>query len=159
MKGGRKGKRKWMILSGTLLIALALSAYFFSFSPKSPSPLAGLNGPISPPVNEPQNQVIEGSVKEKSTLFKSLMEKNIPLHWIELIISKLKPYVNFKRIRGGTYRLFTDVKGELVKFIFETSPTEIYEIGKDSQGYTIQKKSVFLERHLVKVSGEIRSSL
>jgi len=64
MYGGRKGKRKWLILSGTLLIALALLAYFFLFSPRSPS--AGLNGPISPPVKEPQSQVIEGNVKEKS---------------------------------------------------------------------------------------------
>jgi murein DD-endopeptidase MepM/ murein hydrolase activator NlpD len=67
--------------------------------------------------------------------------------------------VNFKKIKGGTYHLITDVKGELVRFVYEASPTEIYEIGKDSQGYVAQKKRVLLENHLVKVVGEIHSSL
>ena len=159
MKEGRKGKRKWMILSGTILIALLLLTYFFIFSPKPHPPSTGPAGPLSSSSKESQHQVIEGRVKEKSTLFSSLTEKNIPLHWIELIVSKLKPFVNFKKIKGGTYHLFTDVKGELVKFIFEASPTEVYEIEKDSQGYTAQRKEVPLETYWVKAVGEIRSSL
>jgi murein DD-endopeptidase MepM/ murein hydrolase activator NlpD len=71
----------------------------------------------------------------------------------------LKSYVNFKKIKGGTYRLITDGKGELVKFIFEASPTEIYEIEKEGQEYVAQRKRVFAEARLVKVVGEIRSSL
>jgi murein DD-endopeptidase MepM/ murein hydrolase activator NlpD len=98
-------------------------------------------------------------VKERSTLFQSLSEKDVPLRWIDLIISKLKPYVNFKKIKGGTYRLISDVEGELVKFIYEASPTEIYQIEKDSEGYAVQRKKVPLESHLVKVVGEIHSSL
>jgi len=153
-----QGKRKWMILSGTILIALLL-AYFFIFSPKTDSPSEGPTGPISSSSKESQSQVIEGRVQEKSTFFQSLAEKNVPLHWIEMIISKLKPYVNFKKIQGGTYRLFTDVKGGLVKFIFEVGPTEIYEIEKDSQGYTAQRKKVPLETYWVKLVGEIHSSV
>jgi murein DD-endopeptidase MepM/ murein hydrolase activator NlpD len=49
--------------------------------------------------------------------------------------------------------------GELVKFIFEVSPTEVYEIEKDAQGYVARKKDIPLETYLVKVIGEIRSSL
>lgn len=147
-----------MILSGILLIGL-LAASFLLFFPKPHLPPPQLNGPISPPSEESQYQVVEGRVKERSTLFDALMEQNIPLRWIDLIISKLKPFVNFKKLRGGTYRLFTDVKGELVKFVFETSPTEVYEIQKDFEGYTAQKKEVFLERRWVKVEGEIRTSL
>ena len=151
-----------MILSGTILIALLLFAYFFIFSPEPLPPSADLTGPVSPPSEESresQYQVIEGRVKDRSTFFQSLTEKKIPLHWIEMIISKLKPYVDFRKIKGGTYRLFTDVKGGLVKFIFEASPTEVYEIEKDSQGYTAQRKEVILETRRVKVVGEIRSSL
>jgi murein DD-endopeptidase MepM/ murein hydrolase activator NlpD len=51
------------------------------------------------------------------------------------------------------------VKGGLEKFIFEAGPTEIYEIEKDSQGYTVQRKKVALETYWVRVVGEIRSSL
>jgi murein DD-endopeptidase MepM/ murein hydrolase activator NlpD len=47
----------------------------------------------------------------------------------------------------------------LVKFVYEESPTEVYEIEKDAQGYKVQKKEIPLETYLVKAIGEIRSSL
>jgi len=50
--------------------------------------------------------------------------------------------VNFRKIKGGTYHFITDVKGELVKFIYEASPTEIYEIEKDFEGYIAQRKRI-----------------
>jgi len=80
---------------------------------------------------------------------------------INLIVSKLKPYVDFRRIGGGeAYQLITDEEGELVKFIYEVSPIEVYEIEKDQEGeYVAKRKEVPLEIYLVKVGGEIRSSL
>jgi murein DD-endopeptidase MepM/ murein hydrolase activator NlpD len=155
----KRKRRKWVLLSGSFLVVLFLLIYFFVLPSTPPSPPSVPSEPIPSATQEPQLQTIEGEVKERSTLFKSLSERNIPLRWIDLIISKLKPYVNFKKIKGGTYRFITDVKGELVKFIYEASPTEIYEIEKDSQGYVAQRKKVLLETRLVKVVGEIRSSL
>ena len=155
----RRKRRKWILLSGSFLVGLLLLVTLFLLPSAPPPPPAAPPAPIPPIAQEPQLHTIEGDVRERSTLFQSLSEKNIPLRWIDLIISKLKPYVNFKKIKGGTYRFITDVKGELVKFIYEASPTEIYEIEKDPQGYVAQKKKVFLETHLVKVVGEIRSSL
>ena len=152
-------KRKWVILLGTGFLSLLLLSCFFIWFPKSPPPSIAPSDPVRPSLIEPQHQVIEGKVKEKSTLFKSLVEKKISLQRIDLIISKLKPYVDFKRIKGGTYRLFTDVKGDLTKFIFEASPTEVYEIEQDSQGFTTQRKAVPLQTYWVKVVGEIHSSL
>ncbi len=151
--------RRWVLLSGSFLIGLLLLITFFILPSEPPPP------PSAPPETraatpqDPPLQTIEGDIKKRSTLFESLSGKNIPLRWIDLIISKLKPHVNFKKIKGGTYRFITDVKGELVKFIYEASPTEIYEIEKDSQGYLAQRKKVFLETRLTKVVGEIRSSL
>jgi murein DD-endopeptidase MepM/ murein hydrolase activator NlpD len=52
-----------------------------------------------------------------------------------------------------------DGKGELVKFVYEEGPTEVYEIEKDAQGYKARKKEIPLETYLVKAIGEIRSSL
>jgi murein DD-endopeptidase MepM/ murein hydrolase activator NlpD len=152
---GKRKRRKWFFLSGFLVVGLFFVIYFFGLPSAPPPP------PPSPP---PASQAaplytIEGDVKERGTLFQSLSGKGIPLRWIDLIISKLKPYVDFKKIKGGTYRFITDVKGELVKFIYEASPTEIYEIEKDSEGYVAQKKRVLLESHPVKVVGEIHSSL
>jgi murein DD-endopeptidase MepM/ murein hydrolase activator NlpD len=152
-------RKKWVLLSGSFLVGLFLVIYFFVIPSIPPLPPTSPPPSVSPTPREPQLHTIKGDVKERSTLFRSLSEKNVPLRWIDLIVSKLKPFVNFKKIKGGTYRFITDVKGELVKFIYEASPTEIYEIEKDPQGYIAQRKKVPLETRLVKVAGEIRSSL
>jgi murein DD-endopeptidase MepM/ murein hydrolase activator NlpD len=147
-KGNKKARRRRLILSGLFLALLFFSLYFL-FS----RPTANLEQP------ETQILLTEGTIKGKSTLYQSLLEKNIPIRWIHLIISELKPYVDFNRIKGGTYRFFTDTKGELVKFIFEKSPLEVYKLEKGPQGYVAQRDEVSLGKHLVKVEGEIRSSL
>jgi len=51
------------------------------------------------------------------------------------------------------------MEGELVKFVFEKSPTEVYKIEKGDEEYIVRKKEISLDRYLVKVTGEIRSSL
>jgi murein DD-endopeptidase MepM/ murein hydrolase activator NlpD len=155
----KRKRRKRLLLSGGLVVGLSLLVYFFLI-PSAPPPSHVVSDATPPEIaQEPQLHTIEGGVKARSTLFKSLSEKNIPLRWIDLIVLKLKPYVNFKKIKGGSYRFITDVKGELVKFIYEASPTEIYEIEKDAEGYIAQRKKVLLETRLVKVVGEINSSL
>lgn len=151
-KQEKKLRRRKVILWGILLVSLFLSLYFFF-------PKLTVTPPEQEPQPEPQIQVIEGSVKEKRTLYESLVQKKIPIRWINLIVSELKPYVDFNRIKGGTYRFITDMGGELVKFLFEKSPTEVYKIEKTSRGYITQRQEVPLERHLVRVEGEIRSSL
>ncbi len=161
LKEGQK-KNRWgksLVLSGVILLGLALLIYFVIIPSQPTLPLLDVTESVIPTSKEPENQVIEGNVKGGSTFSKSLAEKNISPRWINLIISKLKPYVDFKKIKGGSYRLVMDAKGELVKFVFEAAPTEIYEIEKDSPGYTAQKKEVPLDTYLVKVVGEIRSSL
>jgi murein DD-endopeptidase MepM/ murein hydrolase activator NlpD len=155
----RRKRKKWILLLGSFLVGLPVLIYFFVFSPTSPPPSAPSPAPLPQTPQEPPLHTIEGEVKEQRTLFQSLSKKDIPLRWIDLIISKLKPYVNFRKIKGGTYRFITDVEGELVKFIYEASPTEIYEIVKDSEGYIAQRKKIQLETRLAKVVGEIHSSL
>jgi murein DD-endopeptidase MepM/ murein hydrolase activator NlpD len=155
----KKKRRRRMLLLGSFLVGLFLLVYFFILSSTLPPFPAAPPDSIPPKAQESQLYTIEGTVEERSTLFQSLSEKDIPLRWIDLIISKLKPYVNFRKIKVGTYQFITDVNGELVKFIYEASPTEIYEIEKDSQGYVAQRKEVSLETRLVKVVGEICSSL
>lgn len=145
-----KRRKKWLILWGSFAILVFCSAYFFF--PKSRKEVQ--------PEPELHLQITEGGFKEKSTLYQSLVEKNISFRWIDLIISKLKPLVNFKKTKGGTYRFITNAEGEMVKFIYEAGPTEVYEIEKDPKGeYIVERQKVPLQVHLVKVVGEIRSSL
>jgi murein DD-endopeptidase MepM/ murein hydrolase activator NlpD len=155
----RKSRRKWRVLSGAGLAGLFFLFLFLILPPRTVSPPPCPPEPESSAAQEPQLQVIEGNVKEKSSLFKSLSEKRIPLQWIDLIISKLKPLVDFRRIKGGTYQFMTDIEGKLVKFVYEAGPTEVYEVEKDGQGYVAQKIEVPLDMYLVKVVGKIQSSL
>jgi len=155
----KRKRRKWILLSGSFLVTLFFLIYFFVLPSTPPLPPATAPASPSPTSQESPLYTIEGEVKDRSTLFQSLSKKHIPLQWIDLIISKLKPYVNFRRMKGGTYQYIHDMKGELVKFIYEASPKEIYEIEKDSEGYVVQRKRILLESHLVKVVGEIHSSL
>jgi murein DD-endopeptidase MepM/ murein hydrolase activator NlpD len=95
----------------------------------------------------------------KSSLFQSLVEKGVSPRWIDLILSELRPFINFRKIRDASYRLVSDENGDLVKFIYEAGPTEIYEIEKGARGYVTQKKQVPLDTTLAKVVGEVRFSL
>jgi murein DD-endopeptidase MepM/ murein hydrolase activator NlpD len=160
LKEGQNRKRKrQFVLLGAFLLALLPLIYFLGIHNNLTSPPPDVIEFTRSPLEEPQYQTLEGSVKGGGTFFNSLAEKNVPPQWIELIVLKLRPYVDFRKIKGGTYRLITDAKGEFVKFVYEASPTEVYEIEKDSQGYVAQKKEVPLETYVVKGVGEIRSSL
>jgi murein DD-endopeptidase MepM/ murein hydrolase activator NlpD len=160
----RGKKKKWIFISGSFLAVLLLIGYFFIL-PYRPIPSkGGPSEPIGPPskevqLREPEYQIIEGTIKEKSTFSKSLAERNISQFWIERIVSTLKPFIDFKKLKSGQFRFIADEKGELVRFIFEAGPTEVYEIEKGSQGYIARRKEVPLETYHVKVEGVIRSSL
>ncbi|MCJ7704319.1 MAG: M23 family metallopeptidase [Desulfobacterales bacterium] len=160
----RGKKKKWIFISGSFLAVLLLIGYFFIL-PYRPIPSkGGPSEPIGPPskevqLREPEYQIIEGTIKEKSTFSKSLAERNISQFWIERIVSTLTPFIDFKKLKGGQFRFIADEKGELVRFIFEAGPTEVYEIEKGSQGYIARRKEVPLETYHVKVEGVIRSSL
>ena len=160
LKEGQKRKRKRrLVFSGVFLFGLASLIYFLIIPSRSTPPPLDVVESVMPASKESGNQVIEGNIKGGSTFSKSLAEKNIPHRWIDLIVSKLKPYVDFRKIKGGSYRLVMDAKGELVRFVYEAGPAEVYEIEKDFQGYAVQRKELPLKTYLVKVVGEIRSSL
>ncbi len=153
-----------MVLLGASLAGLGLLFYFWILPSgplrTPPESSASLTSGASESLpGEAPHRVIEGKVKEGSSFFKSLAEKKIPVHWIEMIISKLKPHVNFRKMRGGAYQFIMDVKGQLVRFIFEAGPTEVYEVEKEGQTYIAQKRDVPLRTALIKVVGEVYSSL
>jgi murein DD-endopeptidase MepM/ murein hydrolase activator NlpD len=111
--------------------------------------------------SELRSQIIKGNIKNGGTFSQSLSEKKISVRWIRLIVSKLRFFVDFRRIRGGeAYQLIIDENGDLVKFIYEVSPTKVYEIEKDLRGeYVAKKKEVPLDIYLIKAEGKIHSSL
>ena len=159
LKAGHSKRYARVLLCIVMACILFLPVLFLLLHSKSPSPPPPLPEAVDKTPETPEVQVIEGRVEEKGTLFKSLTEKKVPGQWIELIVSKLKPFVNFKKSKGGKYRLVSDGNGELRKFVYEVGPTEVYEVNKEPNGYTAQKIDVPVDATLVRVTGEIRSSL
>ncbi len=157
----KKGRRRFFLFIPIFLLSIFFIVYFFilPYRPIPSSEDQRESKPLEMAEQEHSHQTILGKIGKRGSLFKSLAGKNIPLKWIESIISELKPLVDFKRIKGGTYTFITDIKGEFVRFILELSPTEIYEVEKDGSGLVAKKKDVILDTHLVKIGGEIRSSL
>jgi murein DD-endopeptidase MepM/ murein hydrolase activator NlpD len=139
-------KSKWNFLT----INLILSFFWFSFLfiPQAFS-------------LEPRLKIIEGTIKQGETFSCSLKKRGITRHWLHLIVSKLRPYVDFKKIRKTeSYQWISNEEGILIKFVFEVSPIEVYEIEQDSKGiYLAQKKEIPLEIVLKKVEGEIKTTL
>ncbi|MGQ9646247.1 MAG: peptidoglycan DD-metalloendopeptidase family protein [Thermodesulfobacteriota bacterium] len=165
IRGGQsKKKRKSLILAGVVLLICLPLIYFLLLPLRSAFPPASTRGPANAVLKESQTpgveqEVIQGEVKAGSTLSKSLAEKNIPPTWVDLIVSKLKPHINFRKTKGGTYHLVKDGAGELAKFVYEEGPAEVYEVVRDGQGYQGQKKEIPLETSIVKVVGVIQSSI
>jgi len=155
----RKGRKRWIVSLGALVVGLLFVGLGLILTVKpSSSPEPPVQEGSSAPV-KPELRVIEGQVNENGTLFQSLAEKGIAPLSIDLVVSKLKPYINFTKIKGGTFRYVSDSDGLLVKFTYEAGPTEVYEIEKIGEGYEVRQVNVPLETMLVKVVGDIRSSL
>lgn len=155
----RKGRRWWIVSLGALILGLLLVGLGLILTVKPSSPPETPAEESSSAPQEPELRVIEGQVNENGTLFQSLADKGIAPPSIDLVVSKLKPYINFTKIKGGTFRYVSDPDGILVKFTYEAGPTEVYEIEKSGKGYEARQVNIPLETMRVKVVGDIRSSL
>lgn len=111
-------------------------------------------------VSEKPLRVIEGKITPGDTLSESLERNNVSLRSVNLIVSSLKPFVNFRRMKEVTYRYIADGSGEMIKFIYEVSPVEVYNIAKGTEGqYAATREAISLETYLIKVDEDIHSSL
>lgn len=158
----RKRQKRYLVLSSIGGIILTLVAYFFVL-PRWPLPFRDAPPEVSPPPkeirpSEPIYSTLEGTIQEKSTFSKALAEKGIPQFWMDRIVSLLKPLVDFRKLKGGQFRFVADEKGEMVTFIFEAGPIDIYEIERGPEGYRARKKDIPLDTRLARVQGVIRSS-
>jgi murein DD-endopeptidase MepM/ murein hydrolase activator NlpD len=153
-------RKRWVFpILGILVTAGVLIVFGRGVRPSVSPPERGAEVVSPSPSKEPELLTIEGKVEHRRTFFQSLTEKKIGQPSIQLILLQLKPYLNFRKMKGGRFRFVGDPEGNLFKFTYEVGPTEIYEIVKGPQGYTTSRVDVPLETHLVKVVGEIRSSL
>lgn len=166
---GRRRRKGVLLIAGILFVGLGVGATFWILSGRSPeAPQEAIQSfetkEVVPAergrnVEEAPSRIVEGEIKRRSSLAKALSSKHVPSPWIELIVSKLKPLVNLRKIREGRFRSTWGKDGSLIRFELELGPTEVYEVQKHSKGYGAAKEKISLDVRLVKVKGEIRSSL
>jgi murein DD-endopeptidase MepM/ murein hydrolase activator NlpD len=153
--------RKILLWAGVLGVisagAFGLSRFFRSAPPPAPAPSA--TAPAKPLPPEPVLTVVEGRIGSKGSLARGLAEKGLPREWVDLITSALRSHVNFRKVKEGTFRCYRDEAGGLVRFIFEAGPEDVYEVERTATGYGGRRMEVRLDPRLVRVAGEIRSSL
>jgi murein DD-endopeptidase MepM/ murein hydrolase activator NlpD len=154
-------RKRWVFPILGVLVALGVFTVLErAASPTISPPEKRVENGASPgPPEGSEGVVIEGKLETNRNFSQALTEKKIGQSWVQLIISELRPHLNFRKMRGGSFRFIGDKEGNLVKFTYEAGPTEIYEIVKGPQGYAASRLEVSLDSRLVKVVGEIHSSL
>jgi murein DD-endopeptidase MepM/ murein hydrolase activator NlpD len=107
-----------------------------------------------------QPHIIQGKVQKGSTFSQSLSNQQIPYPLIRIITSSLKDFIDFKTMREGTYQLKLDSEGKLIHFALKISPYETYELQRIAPDkFFAHKKKTSMQTKLVKIEGEIDSSL
>ncbi len=145
-----KIKKGLFILAPFFFLGLASLLFFFHIKTpeKPPSPL------------EERLKTVDGSLEKGQTLSTSLLNKGASPELVAIIVDQLKPIFDFRRSpEGSTYRLVTDEKGELVWFLYEASPEDVYEIKREEGGLRALKQEVILDKREELVAGEVASSL
>ncbi|MBI5166511.1 MAG: M23 family metallopeptidase [candidate division NC10 bacterium] len=146
-----KSKKGFVILLSLLFVGLAsFLLYFYKKAPPPKPPEVSL---------EDQRNTITGSLEKGQTLSEALLKQQVPRELVPVILEELRPLYDFRKSRpGSSYRLVINGKGELVHFLYESSPVDIYEIKREGSLKAF-KQEVVLEKREALVAGEIDSSL
>ena len=155
----KRTRRKWVLLSGSLVAGLFLLICFSVIRSGSPPPpaatsrLRDIQFPGGPASDDRRRS---GGTKQS---FPVLSGEERPPSMDRSDHFEIEILREFQEDQRRDLSFHCRWEGELVTFVYEASPTEIYEIEKDAQGYVARRKEVSLKTHFVKVVGEIRSSL
>jgi murein DD-endopeptidase MepM/ murein hydrolase activator NlpD len=138
-----------------------------SLDPK-PLPVAPVAPPAQVQVPQPrppelpieQLSVVTGTIGKRGTLYDALLSKNISPTLITMVVTKLRPLVDFGRCQpGDRFTLWFRQDGTLAKATYVTSPLDVYVVDQEGDDYVAYKDEVPVERYLVRLSGEIDCSL
>lgn len=112
------------------------------------------------PDREIVSKIISGALRGTETFYDSLRKHRVPAEAINTIIGYLSELIDFRRCKPGVqYELELSPAGDVVQCRYYVSPVEVYTLKKEKDNYSIYTEDVEIERHIVKLSGEITSSL
>jgi murein DD-endopeptidase MepM/ murein hydrolase activator NlpD len=113
-----------------------------------------------PPV---PTSVIKGSIRRGETFYSALAREKLERSMAAEIIKGFSKVINFRKCKpGDSFCLSLDADGGLIRCTYEKGPFEVYALERDpdcSGGYRVVQDDVVLERHVIRLSEVIDSSL
>jgi len=139
----------WFMVLGALFISL-------NYLKTEVLPSMGQDSPDCAIVSN----IISGALRGTETFYDSLRRHRVPDEAINTVIGYLSELVDFRRCKPGVqYKIELSPAGDVVRCRYYVSPVEVYTLKKERDNYSIYAEDVEIERHIVKLSGEITSSL
>lgn len=124
---------------------------------------------LTQPINSLEEEVaqaerafrtITGSVTSGQTFHSILVDSGLSHASAAQIVQALKPVFDCSRIApGNEYCLVADEEGELVNLSYQVNPVTIYRLCRQGSNFVASKEEVPVDKKLVRISGEIKSSL
>ncbi|MDD5450403.1 MAG: M23 family metallopeptidase [Desulfovibrionales bacterium] len=106
------------------------------------------------------SKIISGALRGTETFYDSLRRHRVPAEAIKTVIGSLSELIDFRRCKPGVqYEIELSPAGDVVRCRYSVSPVEVYTLKKEKDNYSVYAEDVEIERHIVKLSGEITSSL
>jgi murein DD-endopeptidase MepM/ murein hydrolase activator NlpD len=103
---------------------------------------------------------IRGTIRAGDNLGKSMDRNHVPEEVRRQVIACLDGVVDFGALKvGDTYSLIIRNGNTLEKGYYESGPFNVYSITNEGGECRVEKKEVLLERHTVRISGTVRTSL
>jgi len=116
------------------------------------------------PASEEPASVVKGSLRSGETFSQALARMHLDHSLASLVIDGLSEAVDFSKcMPGDAFCITMDEQGDLIQCTFERGPFEVYTLqpgpGDSDRRYTVFQRPIELERHIVKLSGMIDTSL
>jgi hypothetical protein len=149
-------------ISLVLFVVCVFSFLFWKLNEKQAS-IALLQSQDSSAVAETRAQGLRSqfdTLSAGTSLYASLLQKNIPLVQITGLLQELGKVIDLKKtLPGESYELVTDGKGSLRSLRYFKAPGEVLVVEPAEEGLTVFQENVPLTKIVRKIEGEITLSL
>ncbi|HCJ67207.1 MAG TPA: peptidase M23 [Elusimicrobia bacterium] len=141
-------RKKYLVLASSLVLVFFL---FFLYSSRK--------GKLF--FSAPQIIVSSGTVAFGDSLFAILVEKNISPDESQNVIQTFSSVFNPRRCQpGDSYKILKSTGNDFISLEYEDGSLNIYKVKKDISGdYVANREEINLEKKLVGLKGEIKTSL
>ncbi len=104
---------------------------------------------------------MKGELEQNQSVFQALGDRNVPHREIQRIVDATSKKFDFRKSRpGDEWTAEVEESGEIMRFRYETSPEDVWETVRNSNGsYSVTKVDVPVQKRRTTLSGRVDKSL